>query len=97
MKVGVLDFEAVECSPIKKIKGEKKVTSKVFGNWDIYGTNYSYAFQRLFSVLNELWWRLYKICEKRKTAIMMTFFNINVFLGGGYPKKRNNNMHKQGI
>ena len=55
MKVGVLDFEAVECSPIKKIKGEKKVTSKVFGNWDIYGTNYSHAFQCLFSVLNELW------------------------------------------
>ena len=26
---------------------------------------------------------------------MMTFFKINVFWGGGYPKKRNNNMHKQ--
>ena len=28
---------------------------------------------------------------------MMTFFKINVFFGGGYPKKRNNNLHKQGI
>ena len=35
MKVGVLDFGVVECSPIKEIKGEKKETSKVFGTFKV--------------------------------------------------------------